>query len=168
MGSEVLKQIASGKANRTGQYIKPWAQYRFKVDALKAFIGNEGGIFVSEMTVISMSPTIPAEQLAKLPAAQQPNAVGSSASYIVNLSKKSGPGNVLSFLMALFNEPESEFTGAQGEAALEELTKDPAEGGKQPAAGMQIIADVYEKPQRGDKSKMFTYFRWTHVAPETK
>jgi hypothetical protein len=67
--------------------------------------------------------------------------------------------------MALWNEPEEEFTGPKGETLLEEMCKPEEEGGTQPARGLLIRDEAYDKPQKADKTKNFTYHKWQHVPP---
>jgi hypothetical protein len=141
----IAKQIAASKATKSGNFVKV-GKYLFEVKAITAEKKFKGDMFIAEMKVLEATQT---------DAKHTPNPVGSEASYIVNLGQLSGPGNVKAFIMALFNVPEEQVTAE----VIGELCSD-----KNPAKGMKIRDEAFEKPQKNDPSKMFTYHRWEHVA----
>src|SRR5216684_279254 len=104
---EGLKKIAGAKASRSGIWLKAdVARYHLRVEKLMAFKGKNE-TFVAELFVKGMIPLV---DLSTLKPQQMPNPVGSTASFTVNLSNDSGPGNVMAFICELLGCVESEAT----------------------------------------------------------
>lgn len=189
MAPSFLSKLKSSSASNSSQYITIPARYGLEVKKLVYNPdANNGAIFAAEMEIVEAEATDakPMRLVAAIPGAPAtattpatpaveahleyydggaPHKVGENRSWVVRLDQKSAAGNVLSFLMAV-----SGLTEAQVKDVVE---VDDGKGGKksmefwdyaisdmQPFAGKVVIADVFVKPQKGDKLKPFTNFKW--------
>lgn len=143
---EIAGKVAAGKASQGGNWIKPGG-YTFEVQMLLIERKFAGDMFIAEFKVLDSRKT---------DAGIEPNLPGTTASYVVNMQQLSGPGNVKSFLMALFDEPEEEVTI---DAILAATDKN------QPARFLKIRDEAYNKPVRSKPGQLFTAHRWEHMAP---
>lgn len=141
---DLAARIAAAKASKAGNYIKP-GKYVFEIQKLIADKMRGGNMFVVEMTVVSAQQTDPA---------YSPNVVGSSVSYVVNMDKDSGMGNVKSFIMAVLDVPETEVTA---EAVVELL------GPSEPLRFARIADEAFNRPMRSKPNEMFTNHRWEYI-----
>lgn len=162
MSRAILEAIAKSKASKGGNFIRA-GKYLFEIQNVSAEKCFGGDMFIVEFVVLEAVKTGEKDRAGK---EIEPNPVGSSCSYVVNLGKVAGPGNAKSFAMALFDEPEEAITVE----ALEELCA-PASFDKdgnpvgQPCRFLQLRDEAFNRAQRGDASKDFTKHRWEHVAP---
>ena len=156
-------QVASSKADQSGNWIKPGAKYLWEVLNILMYGGNGGNFYIAEMICRESVPTGEKDRNGK---DYVPNAVGSTASYSVNLSdpkQKSAMGNVKKFVMDLFGEPESEVSS---DVIFQTLAKTDEKGevvAPSVCRGMLIRDEAWNKPQKTDPSKDFTHHRWTAV-----
>jgi hypothetical protein len=135
-------RIAGSKASMSGNFLKP-GNYLLEVQKmLEKADARKGAAFISEFIVLEATKT---------DETVTPNAVGSQASYVVNLTQDSGPGNVKAFLMVLLDVPEDQVTAESISEALSD---------QQPFRFFRVKDSAFQKPQRQDPSKMFTYHRW--------
>lgn len=142
---EIAGKVAAGKASQGGNWIKPGG-YTFEVQKLLIERKFAGDMFIAELKVLDSRKT---------DASVEPNLPGTTCSFVVNMQQLSGPGNVKSFLMALFNEPEEEVTTDAILAATENT---------QPAKFLKIRDEAYNKPVRSKPGQLFTAHKWEHVA----
>lgn len=146
MNRSIAEQIANAKANRSGNIIRD-GRYLFEVVAVTADKKFKGNMFIAELKVL---------EAIKTHAAIEPNSVGSTVSYIVNLDDKMGLGigNAKSFLMGLFGVSEEEIS-------VDVICEVASE--KQPAKGMHIRDEAFSKPKQSKPTESFTHHRWEHV-----
>ena len=147
MNKTIAALIAKSKASQGGNYIKP-GKYTFEIGVVIAEEKRLGPMWITEFTVLESAKTDPAIE---------PNAVGSTCSLAVNLSKDAGPGNAKSFCM-----------GAYGVASEDEITEEVLEetaGPAQPLRYMKIKCEAYNKPIRSKPGQVFTACKWEYVAP---
>lgn len=148
ISAAMAARIAGSKASSTGNFLKP-GDYLLEVQKmLEKADARKGAAFICEFIVI---------EAMKTDETVTPNVVGSQASYVVNLTQDSGPGNVKAFLMVLLDVPEDQVTG---ESIVEALSD------QQPFRFFRVRDSAFQKPQRSDPSKMFTYHKWSKFEPD--
>ena len=88
----VWAKIAEAKEFRSGVHITP-GKYKFEVQRMLMQAGHRGVCFIAELLTL---------ESVKTEAAYEPNPKGSTASFVVNLTKNEyGAGNVKSFVKAV-------------------------------------------------------------------
>jgi hypothetical protein len=153
----IFQKIANSRASMGGNRITD-GKYLFLIKKMLIEAKFDGTMFIVEFKVLAAEGILPDVQ---------PNKVGTTASYVVNLDKNiSAGGNAKAFVLGLLGYKEDEVAPADVEATLADLT-DTA----QPARGMLIADETYRKPIRSgpNAGKPFTAHRWTYVgqnAPE--
>lgn len=147
ISASLAASIAASKANRNGVYLVP-AGYELEIQKVLFDKKTKGDTFIVELLVLKSWATNDK---------YKPNAENSQASYVVTMNQLSSPGNVKAFLMAALGVPEEQVTAQAIEEATNEKT--------QPLRFFRIKDVAFEKPQRNDPSKMFTYHNWEHVEP---
>lgn len=142
ISAAMAARIAGSKASSTGNFLKP-GDYVLEVQKmLEKADARKGAAFICEFLVLEATKT---------DETVTPNPVGTQASYVVNLTQDSGPGNVKAFLMVLLDAPEADVTGQSIEEALSDA---------QPFRFFRVRDSAFQKPQRNDPKKMFTYHKW--------
>lgn len=187
MATDVLEKLVKAKTFESGQYFENPGKYRVRVDRLlykpDAF---NGPTFIAETTIVAAEAT-DGKKLVLNPQTKElegrevrPHKVGEQRSMVVVLNDKNDStyGNVLGFLYQLTGLPRTyiaEHDDPQGRfktgdelpsidaAGIKTLTSD-----AQPAKGWEIDLQVFDKPQKKDKTKVFTNLKWTHVPREDK
>lgn len=168
----LLGKIARAKATKGGNHIKD-GEYLLEVVKILLETKEGGECFIVEFNCLESKGypgNFEVAGQACWPGVEgavevKPNAVGSSPSYVVNLTKQaSAPGNVKAFTIALvggedFSEESTESV-ADFVATLDELV-----GSTQPARGMLIRAATLRKPIKGgpNAGKPFVGINWSHV-----
>lgn len=137
-------KAAMAKATQGGNFIKPGG-YLFEIQKLIADQKRGGNMFIVEFKVLEATKTDPTVD---------PNPVGSSCSYVVNLDKDSGPGDMKKFIMVALDEPEDQITT---EAIVEVLKPE------QPLQFFTIRDEAYQKPKKSKPTEMFTHHNWQNV-----
>lgn len=147
----LFQKIAKSKASAGGNIIKD-GKYLFCIHNLLIDAKFNGNMFIAEMEVIE------AHQLLD---DVEPNKVGTTASYVVNLDKnQSAGGNAKALVLALLNAKEDETSEEDFVESLQTLV---SKG--QPARGMLIADETFRKPIRSgpNAGKPFTAHRWQYV-----
>ncbi len=139
--------IAKSAANVNSTYLVAGG-YELEIQKVIFDKKRKGDTFIVEFKVLNSWQT---------DTSKTPNKAGSKASYVVVMNNDSAPGNVKSFLMAALGVPEGEVD----EQAIIEACSD-----AQPLRFFRIKDMAFEKPQRQDPNKMFTYHNWEHVEPD--
>jgi hypothetical protein len=157
-GREVFRKIANSRASGGGNQIKD-GKYEFTVTKLLMEDKYTGCCFIAELLVDKAEASEPNIE---------PNAVGSTCSYVVNLDgsgKLSAPGNIKAFVLALLGLKEDEVSADEVADYTEKLV-----ASDQPGRGMKITDETYRKTIRGgaNAGKPFTAHRWGHVAGQTE
>ena len=168
MGIQALAEmIAKSKASKSGNYIKPGGKYLWEVINVLVNEGFNGTFYIAE---VLCRESVATNENGRDGKPMVPNAAGATASFCVNLTdpkQKSAGGNVKTFIMALFGVEEVEVTA---EVIAETCSVVDGKSGRTtkvtPCRGMLIRDETWQKPQKGDSSKDFTYHRWTTV-PQT-
>lgn len=146
---ELAAKVAASKASRSGNIIRP-GKYLWEIQKVIAGKKHNGNMFIVEMIALESTRTEPDKD---------PNPVGSAASYVVNLDKDSGPGDMKSFIMAVLDLPEAQVTSKE---ILEVLAAEDT------LAYLKVRDEAWEKPQKNNPAKMFTHHRWEHVEPSVE
>lgn len=136
-----LKKIAQSKAAGGGNYILD-GRYVFAIKNVILKEGHKGVSFITEFFVMEAQPAA-YEVAGKTPAF---NPVGSECSFIANMSKESGPGNIKAFVLALLGLKEEEVTPEDFEKTLDELL-----GKDNPVRGYVIGCTTFRKVTRDGK-----------------
>lgn len=174
--SGIWAQIASASEFKNGDYIKP-GRYHFKVIKLLLERKRKGICFIAELDVLKAEATEPGKS---------PNA--GKASFVVNMTNDTAPGNVKSFIKALTGLTEEAFSEklTYGEyckmgyestvradvppdtsmAALFEHDMSEAVGESQPFAGMEVGAFAFTKEKKTKPGEFFTAIDWESVVED--
>jgi hypothetical protein len=141
------KKVAEASANKSGTPLVD-GNYLLTVVNLIVHDGYKGTSFIAEMVVDESSTA--REGI-------RPNAPGTRASYVVNLTKNEmGPGNAKSYILALLGKEESEISDEDFIEALQGLvTPD------QPARGPQLRDSTFFKNTKDGRP--FTGHNWSYV-----
>lgn len=158
INSAIAAKLAAAKPTQSGNVIRP-GNYVFEcIKMLFMPQGNGvgqafgGDMFVIELSVLESSPT---GELSRDGKPINPNAPGTVASYVINLSKmQNGGGDVKTFLMALLGEPEENITADVITGACSD---------EQPYKYLKVKDQAWNKPQKGDPRKDFTRHRWETI-----
>ncbi len=143
--SAIFKKIAEAKANGGGNMLKD-GDYVLEVERLLIEKKFGGTFWISEFRVVEAIPVTPTVD---------PNKVGTQASWVCNLEKNlSAPGNLKSFILALYNEDEANATPDDLSVAIGEAVSD-----KQPAKGLKIRMSTFHKPSRAGKDLLL--YKWS-------
>lgn len=159
----IAEAIAKANASRSGNFIKPGGKYLWEVANILINEGFGGTYYIAELVCRESEATGSVGRDGK---PEVPNAVGSSASFVCNLSdpkQKSAAGNVKSFIMALFGVEEPEVTTEVVVETCSVIEKSGKITKVTPCRGMLIRDEAWRKPQKGDASKDFTNHKWTTV-----
>ena len=158
INAAIAQRIAASKITSSGNIIRP-GNYLFENHKL-LYMGQGtaqgqafgGEMFIAEMKVLESSSTGEVDRAGKLIV---PNAPGTMASYVINLTKmKNGGGDIKALLCALLGEEE---------AAIDENVIVSAVSDAQPFQYLRVKDQAWNKPQRGDPNKDFTRHRWESV-----
>lgn len=136
-----LKKIAQSKAAGGGNYILD-GRYVFAVKNVILKEGHKGVSFITEFIVMEAQPAA-YEVAGKTP---PHNPVGSECSFIANMSKDSGPGNIKAFVLALLGAKEEDVSAEDFEATLGDLI-----GKDNPARGKIIGCTTFRKTTQQGK-----------------
>ena len=160
INAQIAARIAGSKPSQSGNILRAG---KYLLEILKIIYMSQGnGVgqsFGGEMFIVEMQilEAVSTGELNRQNDPIVPNAVGSVASYVINLTKmKNGDGDIKAFLMALLNEPAESITAEViGSACSDE----------QPFQYLKIRDEAWNKPQKGDPTKDFTRHRWESVIP---
>lgn len=155
--ADLLKKIAGAKASAGGNVIKD-GTYLFEVVQLLLEQKFNGAMFIAEMIVREAQASGEKDERG---VAVEPNKVGSTCSYVVNLDKNvSAAGNAKAYILALYGMQENEVSEGDFMEALSQVTEK-----DQPAKGMLIGDNTFRKTIRGgpNAGKPFTAHRWVTV-----
>lgn len=170
VSDDIYSQIANSKASAGGNPLRD-GEGLAVVRKLLIEKKHKGVMFIAEMEVIENKPVsvepdllTPSEK-ERVAAGQTiaTNTVGGEHSYVVNLGKDSGPGNVKAYILGIDGTPEDQVNAEEFAAMIKHVT-----GKAQPFRGALVRFASFRKPiQKGaNAGKPFTAFKWTHV-PQT-
>lgn len=147
-----LDAVLNAKPSQASNYIVP-GQYEWEVQNL---IWEKAKPFIAELKCVTSSPTGEVDRKTSQPFI--PVAPGGVSAYIVKViggDRDPGPGNILSFLMSLTGKKKEELSKAYVKLLCSDL---------QPYRFARIKDLAFNRPQKNDPSKDFTYHRWETCA----
>ena len=159
INAAIAQRIASSKMSSSGVNIRP-GNYLFELQKLIYMPqGNgqgqsfSGEMYIVELKVLESSSTGELDRNGK---PIVPNAPGTMASYVINLTKMlNGGGDIKAFLCGVLGEEESAIT----EDVIVSSVSD-----AQPFQYLRVKDQAWSKAQKGNPAKDFTRHRWEPVA----
>ena len=159
MSREIFQKIGAARSILGGNHFKD-GKGRAIVSKIECEQKTDGWVFVTEFLV---------QSAAKVRPDVEPNAPGTSASFVQMLDKhKSAAGNIKAFVLELLGYTEESLAAAAkaqnvSPGDLFTSTMDALCGPGQPGRGMAVDFETYRKITR-EKKLEITLCRWTHVA----
>lgn len=172
---DILSKVANAKATKGGNRIVD-GEYEYLIESFGINQGHEGTCFIAELRVTSAKQAavsgVNGEGDKRVAPENEitPNAVGSSVSFVANVTKHaSANGNVKAFILSTLGVEESQVTPEQFQATLAQAI-DP----KQPLRGRRVANRTYRKLNQGrgpggsaKRGEVMTLNNFIHVPGQT-